>query len=91
MVEEYYFCLYVAGKDAPNSFRAINNLEKLFQSYLSVPYRLEVVDVITNPDRAESDRITATPTLLWRIGEQRGRIIGDFTNKEKIISLLRGI
>lgn len=88
MVEEYYFCLYVAGKQASNSLRALKNLEKLLQRHLTLPYCLEIVDIVESPDRAESDRINATPTLEWRLGEQRGRLVGDFSHGEKIISLL---
>ncbi len=89
MVEEYSFCLYVAGRQAPNSIRAMKNLEKLLRNHITLPYSLEVVDILENPDRAESDRISATPTLAWQIGKQRGRLVGDFSNSEKVISFLR--
>ncbi len=89
MVEEYYFCLYVAGEFTPNSIRAIRNLRKLFTAHLTLPYRLEVVDIIQNPDRAEQSRITATPTLEWQFGEKKGRLIGDFSDSDRLVSLLQ--
>jgi circadian clock protein KaiB len=89
MVEEYYFCLYVAGEKNPNSIRAISNLRKLLSEQLTQPYRLEIVDVVQNPDRAEASRINATPTLEWRIGEHKGRLIGDFSDRSKVIYLLK--
>lgn len=89
MVEEYYFCLYIAGKVNPNSRRAINNFRQLLAEQPHIRYTLEIVDVLENPDRAEADKIKATPTLEWRFGQQRGRLVGDFSQSEKLASLFR--
>lgn len=57
------FRLFVAG-DSPRSLRAIENLRRLGEDTLGGRYEMEVVDVLQHPERAEEDRILATPTLV---------------------------
>ncbi|MGB9739459.1 MAG: circadian clock protein KaiB [Chloroflexus aggregans] len=55
--------LYVAGATS-RSTRAIATVRRLCERYLPGRYRLEVIDVYQQPDRARDDHIIATPTLL---------------------------
>ncbi|MCS6959224.1 MAG: circadian clock KaiB family protein [Pseudanabaenaceae cyanobacterium SKYGB_i_bin29] len=89
MVEEYHFCLYIAGKVNPNSLRAIHNLRRVLEAQANLRYTLEIVDVLEEPERAEVNKIKATPTLEWYLGQQRGRLVGDFSQAEKLVSLFR--
>jgi circadian clock protein KaiB len=59
----FKFRLYVAG-DTPNSERAKINLGALCRSRLPGAYKIELVDVLKHPERALTDGIFMTPTLI---------------------------
>jgi circadian clock protein KaiB len=59
----FKFRLYVAG-DTPNSERAKVNLGALCRAHLPGAYRIELVDVMKHPERALTDGIFMTPTLI---------------------------
>ncbi len=79
----YRFKLYVAG-ETPLSVRALNSFRGLLEDEFKDQYFLEIIDVIKNPEVAESDRIFATPTMVKTHPPPVIRIIGDLSNKEKV-------
>ena len=76
--------LYVTGR-TPQSVRAIANLRRLCEEDLAGQYEMVVVDVLANPQLAEDERILATPTLIKELPSPLVRIIGDLSNKEKVL------
>ena len=54
--------LYVAGK-TPKSVAALSNLRKYCETHLKGLYRIEVIDLLVQPQLAEGDQIFAIPTL----------------------------
>lgn len=76
--------LYVAGK-TPKSIAALNNLKKYCEEYLEGKYRIEVIDLIKKPQLAEGDQIFAVPTLVRKVPVPMRKIIGDLSNKEKVL------
>ena len=83
----YDLRLYIAGQ-TPRSIAAVCNLRKLFETYLSGRYRLDVIDLMEEPRRAERDRIVAIPTLIRRWPGAVTRIIGDLSNSECVLTRL---
>jgi len=81
---KYKLKLYVTGQ-TPNSLRAIQNLEKLLREELEGIYVLEIIDVLKHPQLAEDEKILATPTLSRVLPLPIRRIIGDLTDKEKVL------
>lgn len=81
---KYKLKLYVTGQ-TPNSLRAIKNLESILANELKGMYELEVIDVLKNPHLAEQEKILATPTLSRVLPLPIRRIIGDLSNKEKVL------
>ena len=81
---QYLLKLYVTGQTG-NSVRAIENLKKILANELMGLYELEVIDVLKNPQLAESEKILATPTLARIFPPPVRRIIGDLSNKEKVL------
>ena len=59
--------LYVT-ESAPNSARAIANLEAICEEHLKDKFRLEIIDVLEYPRRALADGIVVTPSLSKEIG-----------------------
>ncbi|AFY66388.1 circadian clock KaiB family protein [Geitlerinema sp. PCC 7407] len=76
--------LYVAGQ-TPKSVTAFANLKKLCEEYLHGQYRIEVIDLLQNPDLAKQDQIFAIPTLVRKLPPPIRQIIGDLSNQEKVL------
>jgi len=82
--EHYELRLYVAGK-TQKSVTALNNLKKYCEEHLIDQYTIEVIDLLENPQLAEGDQILAIPTLVKKVPEPVRKIIGDLSNKEKVL------
>lgn len=80
----YLLKLYIAGKGA-RAEAAVANLRQLCDNELRGQYELEVIDVLENPERAEQAKILATPTLIKQLPPPLRRVIGDLTDKEKLL------
>jgi len=76
--------LYVAGK-TPKSIMALKNLRDYCEEHLEGQYSIEVIDLLQNPQLAEGDQILAVPTLVRKVPEPVRKIIGDLSNKEKVL------
>ena len=81
---KYELRLYVAGK-TPKSVTALNNLKKYCEEHLKGQYTIEVIDLLVHPQLAEGDQILAIPTLVKKVPEPVRKIIGDLSNKEKVL------
>ena len=81
---KYTLCLYVTGSST-RSLRAISNLKKICEEYLSDNYDLEVIDIYDNPGAAREAQIIAAPTLVKRLPQPLRRFIGDLSNTQKIL------
>ncbi|HOD69678.1 MAG TPA: circadian clock KaiB family protein [Deltaproteobacteria bacterium] len=76
--------LYVAGQ-TPKSVQAFANLKKICEEYLAGKYRIEVVDLLDNPQLAQGDQILAVPTLVRKLPPPLKKIIGDLSNTERVL------
>ena len=80
----YVLRLYVTG-DTERSKQAIVNLRSICENELKGTYKLEVIDIIKNPQLAEDEKILATPTLIKQLPPPIRRIIGDMSSTEKVL------
>jgi circadian clock protein KaiB len=80
----YILKLYVAG-NTPNSIRALKMLNNILEKEFQGVYALKVIDVLKNPQLAEEDKILATPTLSKILPPPVRRIIGDLSDREKVL------
>jgi len=76
--------LYVAGQ-TPKCVKAFANLKKLCEEHMPGQYRIEVIDLLENPQLAEGDQILAVPTLVRKLPEPVKKIIGDLSNTERVL------
>jgi len=81
---KYLLRLYITGNSV-KSQRAIANLLKLCRDELSNQYHVEIIDVLEEPQKAEKEKILVTPTLIKQLPPPLQRIIGDLSNREKVI------
>ena len=76
--------LYVAGQ-TPKSIAALANLKIICEEHLSGRYKIEVVDLLENPQLARGDQILAIPTLVKKLPLPVRKIIGDLSNIERVL------
>jgi len=76
--------LYVAGQ-TPRSLAALANLKQACQEHVLGKYKIEVIDLLLKPQLASGDQILAVPTLVRRLPQPIRKIIGDLSNKEKLL------
>lgn len=79
--------LFVTG-NSQRSLRAIDAVERMCREHLNNGVRVEVVDVLTQPDEAETEKILATPTLIRQIPGPPRRLVGDLGQPARVIELL---
>ncbi len=80
----YKLVLYVAGT-TPKSLEAFANLKNICDEHLKGQYYIDVVDLIKNPKLAKGGQIVAIPTLVRKLPPPLKKIIGDLSNKEKVM------
>jgi circadian clock protein KaiB len=82
--EKYLLRLYVTGL-TPKSTRAIQNLKKICEENLKGRYELEVIDIYQQPALAKDEQIVAVPMLIKQLPTPLRRLIGDMSDKERIL------
>lgn len=87
MTKKYLFKLYLSGR-TPNSNMQIANLKKILEDNIKDKYSLEIIFISENPELAGQDDIICTPTLIKQLPSPPKRVVGNFTDKEKILVAL---
>ncbi len=83
--QHFVLRLYVTGM-TPRSTRAISAVRSLCEELLQGRYDLEIIDVYQQPAAIRDDQIVATPTLIKAGPEPLRRLIGDMTNRVRLLS-----
>lgn len=81
---EYLLRLYIAGHTAKSAL-ALANLRRICEEHLAGRYQLEVIDLLENPALARGDQILALPSLVRQLPPPVKKIIGDFSNAERVL------
>jgi circadian clock protein KaiB len=84
MQQKYILKLYIVGSSAASEL-ALRNLKEIISQESETVFQLEVVDVRKHPQLAENDKILAVPTLIRTLPEPLRKIIGDLSDKEKVL------
>jgi len=79
--------LYIAN-NAPNSVRAVANLEAICKEHLKDNFKLEIIDVLEYPLRALADGILVTPSLAKMSPSPAAKIIGNLSDKSSVLHAL---
>ncbi|KTC82608.1 circadian clock KaiB family protein [Legionella cherrii] len=85
--KEWRFILYIAGQ-TPHCMLTLANLKNFCNQYLPEQYVIEVIDLMLDPKRAQSDEIFAIPTVVKLLPAPKRYIIGDFANHELMLMKL---
>lgn len=84
-MDKYHLKLYITGQ-TPRSERAVANLRQLCEAEFPGEYDLTIIDVLERPQLAEDDKILATPTLIKTSPPPARRVIGDLTDRERVMA-----
>ena len=76
--------LYVAGQ-TPKSVAALNNLHRICEQHLAGRYRVQIIDLLLNPQLASNDQIVAIPTLVRSLPPPLRKIIGDLSRTDRVL------
>ncbi len=82
--QKYVLRLYVTGVTAA-SRRAIVNINSICQENLAGTYDLEIIDIHQKPTLAKDEQIVAAPTLIKKLPLPLRRIIGDLSDRQKVL------
>jgi len=82
--DKWILRLYVAGQ-TPRSLSAFRNLKAICEEELGGNYVIEVIDLIENPKLSRDDQILAVPTLVRKLPVPVRKIIGDLSDKERVL------
>lgn len=84
---KHKFKLFVSGMSV-KSGHAIENLRRICDTYLKENYELEIVDISRDKEQAVIHQIVAIPTLLKINPEPKRIILGDLSDKDKVLRIL---
>ena len=67
------------------ALRAFANLRTICEEHLAGRYKIEVIDLLEDPQLGRGDQILALPTLVRKLPTPIKRIIGDLSNVERVL------
>ncbi|RBQ09889.1 circadian clock KaiB family protein [Pedobacter miscanthi] len=82
--EHFNLRLFIAGS-SPVSARAIKNIRDICEEFLKNRYTLEIIDAHQQPLLVRDENVTAIPMLIKKTPSPKKRLIGDFSNLEKVL------
>ncbi|HPH34591.1 MAG TPA: circadian clock KaiB family protein [Methanoregulaceae archaeon] len=80
----YVLRLYIAGNSARSQV-AVNNVRRICDEHLQGRFDLEVIDIYQDNTMVPDDLVLAAPTLVRQLPLPLRRIIGDMTNKDRVL------
>lgn len=81
----YILRLYVSGTTA-RSERAIANAKSVCETYLAGRYHLDIVDIYQHPAAAREQQVLAAPTLVRVWPTPLRRLIGDLSDRGRVLA-----
>jgi circadian clock protein KaiB len=83
-IKQYALRLYITGQ-TPRSLASVANLRRLCEKYLKGRFDLEVVDIYQQPALAAEGQIIAAPTVIKLMPPPLRRLVGDFSDAERVV------
>jgi len=63
----------------------VANLRRICEQELRGRYELQVIDVLEQPQLEEDEKVLSTPTLIKQLPPPLRRVIGDLSDKDKVL------
>jgi circadian clock protein KaiB len=87
VAEEYRFILFISGMSV-KSVRAIENLKHICDEKLAGKFSLQIIDISKEKEKALEYQVFALPTLIKLGPEPVRTILGDLSDREKVLRIL---
>lgn len=81
------FILFISGM-SPKSTHAVENINKICNSFLADNYELDIVDISHEPQLAVDYQIIGIPTLVRTFPNPTRMILGDLSDTRKVLKIL---
>lgn len=82
--------LFISGHSAMIE-KIMTTLQEALERSRYRPYTLQVIDVAKHPEQAESDQISATPTLLRVWPQPTRRLVGQLIQPKAVLDLINNL
>jgi circadian clock protein KaiB len=79
--------LYITG-NSPHSVQAVSNINALCRDHLAERHEIEIVDVLNEPQRALSDGVMLTPTLVKLFPPPVCKLRGSLSDREAVLQAM---
>ena len=84
---EWDLCLSITD-ETPRSVKAMASLRAICDEHLAGQHRIEVVDLMKQPERAFNDQVFAIPTVVRRRPTPIRTTIGDLNDTRRVLAAL---
>ena len=84
---QYALTLFITGA-TPRSVKAVENVQAFCGRELEGRYELEIVDLYTNPDRAQPASVIVAPTLIRHEPKPVKLLVGDMSDTQRLQSTI---
>ena len=82
--DKWILRLFIAGQ-TPKAITAFKNLKAICEVELKGKFEIEVIDLLKNPEFGHEENILALPTLVRKLPVPVRKIIGDLSDKERVL------
>jgi circadian clock protein KaiB len=85
--EKQKFILFISGMSV-KSVHALENLKQICDTHFKNRFELEIIDVSKDREKAVTYQIFALPTLIRLKPNPYRTVVGDLSDKEKVLKIL---
>ena len=86
-MKKFIFKLYITGYTEVSK-QAIENIRRIGEEKLPGNYELAIIDILQNQSLVKENEILVTPTLVKELPKPSVRIVGNLSDKNKILEEL---
>ena len=82
--ESYLLVLYISGM-TPKSLNAIEKIKKICEEKLKGRYKLDVVNIRQDPEKAKEAELVVAPTLIKKLPLPIRKLVGDMSDTDRVL------
>lgn len=83
-VDQFVLRLYVSGA-TQRSLAAIENIRNICETHLQGRCDLQIIDIYQQPELARGAQIIAVPTLIKQLPLPLRHLVGDLSERDKVL------
>ncbi len=83
----YILRLFISSNNL-SAEKTLSSIHQLLEEGLTSPYTLKVIDINKNPEQAQINQVTVTPTLVRVSPKPVRRIVGELDDIERVLRII---